>query len=268
MKQLLCILTLLIHFHALSQDRISVPLTDPSQPARVSVQILSGSITVKGHDSPEVVVEATSRYEESPKKKSQAGNLRLIPSTATGLTVEEENNEIDISLGYRGTSRTIDVTIQVPRKSSLTLSTLNDGNIIVSDVTGEHEISNLNGPVTLTGISGSAVIDALNEDITVQFTSVDSRKPMSFSSMNGTIDVTFPSTVKATMQMKSEQGEIYTDFDMDMETSPATVEDRGSKKGGKYRVSLDKGLRGKVNGGGEEYLFTNFNGDIFIRKGK
>jgi hypothetical protein len=43
------------------------------------------------------------------------------------------------------------------------------------------------------------------------------------------------------------------------------VED-GRGKGGKYRVKIDKTVHGTINGGGPEYQFTNFQGQIYIRK--
>ncbi|HTP80599.1 MAG TPA: hypothetical protein VMM57_09370 [Bacteroidota bacterium] len=90
---------------------------------------------------------------------------------------------------------------------------------------------------------------------------------MSFSSLNGEIDVTFPSTIKATLSMKTEQGEIYSDFDIAMDNSAPKVEEGGKGKG-RYHVSVEHTMRGKVNGGGAEIQFKNYNGDIYIRKGK
>jgi predicted lipoprotein len=38
------------------------------------------------------------------------------------------------------------------------------------------------------------------------------------------------------------------------------------EKGGKYRVKIDKTVHGTINGGGPEIQFTNFQGQIYIRK--
>jgi DUF4097 and DUF4098 domain-containing protein YvlB len=97
---------------------------------------------------------------------------------------------------------------------------------------------------------------------------VNADKAMSFSSLNGNIDVTFPSSVKATVEIKNEQGEVYTDFDMQMEKVKSVVEEKPKDKGGRYRVTLDRGMRGTINGGGQDIRFKNFNGDIYIHKGK
>jgi DUF4097 and DUF4098 domain-containing protein YvlB len=89
---------------------------------------------------------------------------------------------------------------------------------------------------------------------------------MSYSSLNGDIEVTFPPTLKAALNLKSEQGEIYTDFDIAMEKSAPKIEEEG--RGKKRRVVLEKRMRGTINGGGAEILFKNFSGDIIIRKKK
>ncbi len=255
-----------------SVDKINVPLTDPSRPVTLKVGLLNGSITVKGLASTkEVVVEASVRYEEytQEKKAERREGLRLIPNTSTGLSVEEDDNTVVVSTGMRGGSNTIDLTIQTPTNTSVKLSTVNDGDIYVGNISGELEINNTNGNVTLEKISGSAVAYALNGDVVASFVKLNSQRAMSFSSMNGKIDVSLPSDIKATVFLKSDQGEIYSDFDMVVErASTKEEENKERNKRGKYRVSFEKGMKGTINGGGMEMQFKNFNGDIYIRKGK
>jgi DUF4097 and DUF4098 domain-containing protein YvlB len=85
--------------------------------------------------------------------------------------------------------------------------------------------------------------------------------------MNGKIDVAFPPSLKANLVMRTDNGEIFSDFDVQLQAnaSKPTVEDtRG--KGGKYKIKLDKAVYGTINGGGPEIQFKGFNGDIYIRK--
>jgi len=246
-------------------DRYSIPLSDPARPAKLEVSVLNGSITVRASEGKEVVVEAR-RSSGEPDSDRRRGGLRLIPNTSAGLTIEEEDNTVSVSTGHRGMSSTVDLMIMVPTKTSVKLSSVNDGDILIEGLEGEHEVNNVNGGVTLKNIAGSAVAHALNEDLIATFTSVTPGKAMSFSSLNGTIDVTFPATTKATLNLKSDQGEIYTDFDVSMEKTSPKVEKE--KRGGRRRVVVEKGMRGTINGGGAEFVFKNFTGDIVIRKGK
>jgi hypothetical protein len=253
-------------------DKVNVPLSDPSRPVMLKIGLISGSITVKGAAVKEVTVEARVRATEDDEEKAEKPRgLKLIPNNSTGLTVEEDDNVVSVSTGMRGGSRTVDLTLRVPTNCSMHLSTVNDGNIEVENVNGDLEINCTNGSVRLMGISGSAVAHALNEDLTATFVKVNPQKPMSFSSLNGKIDVTLPSDLKANVYLKSDQGEIYSDFDIKVMTediSPSSrVQDNKGKKG-KFRVSVEKAVRVTINGGGQEFQFTNFNGDIYIRKGK
>jgi DUF4097 and DUF4098 domain-containing protein YvlB len=244
-------------------DKISVNLSDPSRPAFVKVGLVNGSIIVKGYDGKQVIVEARNRNQERDRETSSGGLKRLNIST-TGLSVEEENNEVRIST--ESYNRAIDVTITVPAHASLKLRAVNDGEIVVTGVDGELDVDNVNGPVTLNNVSGSAVAHALNGKLIATFVHVN-QKPMAFSSLNGDIDVTLPADVKANVSLKSDRGDVFSDFDVQLQAAqPQQVVEDGRKDGGKYRVRVDKTVHGTINGGGPEYQFTNFNGGIYIRK--
>jgi DUF4097 and DUF4098 domain-containing protein YvlB len=90
---------------------------------------------------------------------------------------------------------------------------------------------------------------------------------MSFSTFNGDIDVTFPKNAKFNLKMKSDQGEIYSDFKLEMRSTPSP-EKKPERKDGKYVIKFDKILYGLLNGGGEEVQFKTFNGNIYVREKK
>ena len=110
------------------------------------------------------------------------------------------------------------------------------------------------------------VAHALNGDVKVTMAAVEPNKPMSFTSLNGDIDVSFPPDVKAAVAMKTDQGEIFSDFEikLDSTTSKPVTESASGK--GKFKLKFDSTLRGSLNGGGPEMQFKTFNGDIFIRR--
>jgi DUF4097 and DUF4098 domain-containing protein YvlB len=249
---------------AQSDNRVTVPLTDPARPVTLRAHLVSGSITVKGADVKEVIVEARARGDEA-HTGGRAEGMKRIPMTSAGLNIEAENNNVRVSTdSYQ---RTVDLTITVPTHTSLSLHSVNDGNIVVSGVDGEFDINNVNGEVDLKNIGGSVVAHALNGHVVATMNRVDPQKPMAFSSLNGDIDVTFPADLKANVSLRTDNGEVYSDFDVKVQPNAPqqTVEDdRG--KGGKYKVKIDKNVRGTINGGGQEIQFKNFNGNIYIRK--
>jgi len=243
-------------------DRIPVTLSDPSRPAHVKVSLVNGGITVKAYDGKQVIVDARTRNREN--SRDEGGPKRLAISS-TGLTIEEENNEV--SINTESYARTIDLTITVPAHTSLKLRAINDGDIVVTGVDGEIDVDDINGAVDLKDVSGSVVAHALNGHVRANFVRVTPQKAMAFSSLNGDIDVTFPADLKANVSIRSDRGDVFSDFDVQLRataSSPVVEDNRG--KGGKYRVKIDKTVHGTINGGGPEIQFTNFQGQIYIRK--
>ena len=243
-------------------ERVTVPFSDPSRPKTVKVSLINGSITVNGYNGNQVVIEAQGearRHREAPE-----GMHRI--DTGIGLQAEESDNVVTIGAGPNHNGS---LTLQVPVNTSLKLTSVNGGKIAVDGISGDIEVNATNGAVTVTHTSGSVIAEALNGRVTVVLDKVTPGKPMSFSSLNGNIDVTLPADVKANVKMKSNNGEIFTDFDVHIEpSSRQPVVEGASGRGGRYRVRLDRTISGTINGGGPEMQFTTLNGNIYIRKAK
>ena len=192
--------------------------------------------------------------------------MKQLGGTTSGLEIEEDDNVVQISA--QSWKAATDIVIQVPVSSSLEVRTSMDGTIVVEGVNGEIDINNINGPVTLKNVSGNTLVHTVNGDIEAVLTRVSADKPLSFSTMHGDIDVTLPADVKASLKMKTEQGEIYTDFDMNVGRKATRAEAAEKTEQGKFHITFDKSLLGQVNGGGAEISFNTFTGDIYIRKKK
>ena len=87
---------------------------------------------------------------------------------------------------------------------------------------------------------------------------------MSFSTWNGDVDLTVPSSTQAKLHLNSGRGSIYTDLEVALEPNEAKVSREEGK--GNYRVRIEKEVVGSINGGGPEFRMKTFNGDIFVRK--
>ena len=249
-------------------DRVTIPFSDAVRPRVVKVSLLSGGITVRGGEGKEVVVEAKSKdgkSEDSGKTPKRAQGMKRIKPAGSGLIAEEENNVVTISTGP--SDHSVDLVVQVPLNTSLKLDAVDDGDILVENVEGEIEVNNVDGDVKLNKVSGTVVAHTVDGDLTISILKVNPGKAMSFSSLDGDIDVTFPADFKASVKVHSNNGEIYSDFDVQPATATHTpvVKDERAK-GGKFSVQVDKGVAGNINGGGPEVVFKTFDGDIFIRK--
>lgn len=245
-------------------DRVTVPLTDPARPVMLRASLLTGGITVKAHSGNNVIVEARVRREEDEDSEDRKSGRKRILIATTGLTVEEDNNVVRV--GADTIHRAVDLTIYTPTNTSVNLKAVNDGNIVVTGVNGELDVDCVNGEVTMENVSGNAIAHALNGDVKVSFRAINN-KPMAFSSLNGDIEVAFPADLKANVSITSDRGDVYSDFDIAMQQrAPQQIVENGRDKGGKFRVRLDKTVRGTIGGGGQEIQFKNFQGGIYIKR--
>jgi len=250
-----------------SVDRVTVPFSDPSRPKTVHVNLLNGGIVVRGYAGKDVLVEARPHNGERRRVPERAQGMHRIDAAGTGLSVEEADNIVEIKTAAWNSGA--DIVVQVPYATSLKLKTVNDGDIVAEHINGDVEVDDLNGKVTLTNISGSALVHALNGKIVVTFDRITQGKVMSFSSLNGDIDVTFPPDLRANVKVKTDNGEAYSDFDIKLDPNARKPEvERGNANDGRFRVKFERGTWGTINGGGPDMQFTTLNGNIFIRSRK
>lgn len=255
-----------------SGSKLTIPLHDPSRPAQIRAQLMSGGINVTAYDGRDVILDthgAAARHRRRSEEEDQApqGMHKLEIPGNMGLDVVEENNVVTIkSTSWSGNG---ELTIMVPRKSSVQLKCMNNGDIEVNGVDGEVDAENLNGRIFLNNISGSVVAHSLNGEVKASLDRVDPNKGMSFSTMNGAVDVSLPRDTKANLRMKTDNGDIYSDFDVKLSADrSAQTETSGNPREGRYHVRVDKALRGTINGGGPEIQLISFNGQIYLRQKK
>ena len=241
-------------------DLFAVPLSNPNKAGKLVLDQISGSITVTGYQGNEVIVKVFVQEEEKSANTTKNG-MRRVGGSGLNISAEENNNVVRID--NEAWNRKTDFDIKVPSNFSLKLETVNDGNIMVSGVSGDMEISNVNGNITLESVEGAVTADATNGVIKVDFKSISNTANMVFSSFNGNVEVTFPKMLKANIKAKSDMGDVYTDFDMAIMDSKPEVDKRDGS--GSYKVTMEQWVKGKINGGGPELLFKTFNGDILIK---
>jgi hypothetical protein len=245
-------------------QQLTVALSAPSRPGSLTVKLVNGSIHVKGYSGKRVLIEAVSRAQLADEAPVPLGMKRLSTANSLTLTAHEKDNHIELETdSYR---RVIDLTIKVPVNFSLKLGAVNEGNITVENVQGELEVSNVNGAITLTQVSGSAVANTINGALVATFKSVTAGTPMAFSSLTGKVDVTFPASMKASLKLKSDQGQVYSDFNVALSKNAPHV--RRTTQPGLSHLSTDAWTYGTLNGGGADIMLKTINGDIFLRKAK
>jgi hypothetical protein len=260
-------MTLMVCSLGLAQDpnseRVVVPARNTTHARKVDVSVMGGSITVKGYAGKEVIVEARGDGRHSDRDNDRAADgMRRLDLPPRGLSVEEENNVVTVRMQRAPNAALV---ISVPPETSLTLRNLN-GEIAVEGVKGELDVSSNNGRITLTSVSGSVLANTMNGTLKATVDSLEANKPLSFSTMNGTIDVTLPADFKANVKLRTDHGEIYSDFDFKL--SGGAITQKNDSADGKFKVTMDQTITGTINGGGTEATFKTYNGTIYLRKKK
>jgi hypothetical protein len=263
----IALITLLCAGGAAAQERVTVPISNPSQRVTLRVTNHNGGIRVTAGTGKDVIVsneDGESRRRERNQRDGAPPGMTRIGGGRSGVDIEEDHNVVTITTGPSGGNG--NVVIETPANTNLQLKTTNQA-IVVTGINGDHEIENTNGSIQLNNVSGSVVAHTVNGAVVVSLDRITGTKPMSFTSLNGKIDVTMPADTKARLRLKSDNGEIYSDFDVRLEpdaSKPVVEDNRGSN--GKYRISIDKAVTGTINGGGPEYTFQTMNGNILIHK--
>ena len=263
----LALLSLLIGTSSFGQtgstEQLTVPLSNPGKPYTLKVHLIMGSIKVVSYEGKDIQISVTPRKEDQEESKTnEKGMKRISASKGYEVTAKEADNTVTVNTG--DPNKALDLELKIPQDVHLSLGTVNGGEINVENVRGELEADNVNDKITLTNISGSVVANTVNGDVTVTFITVDPKAPMAFSTLNGDINVTLPADTKANLKLKSDMGEVYSDFDIDIDKTTSKV--NKSSEPGMYKIKKDDWILGKINGGGPEIMMKNMQGDINIKR--
>ena len=233
---------------AYAQEQVTAKFNDPSRPGLLKVSWHNGSITIKTHAGNDVTVSSTRGAER--REPAAARGLRRIDTGLGGIAVDSGNNNV-ITIGGGAGSGTGNLEIEVPVKTNLNLESHNGSRISVDGVEGDIEATNHNGTVNVMNTAGSVVAFSHNGRVVVSFRDITAGKPMSFTSMNGSVDVTLPPAARADLKMRTDNGGIWTDFELQKNSS-----------------SADKTTTATINGGGAAFDLRTHNGNIYLRKAK
>ena len=247
-----------------STESLTVPLSSPGKPYSLKVHLVTGSIKVVGYEGKDVIVNVTPRKNDDNDKSDDTKNgmKRISASGGFEVTAKEADNTVTINTG--NPMKALDLELKIPQDVKLKLGTVNDGEVNVENVSGELEVNNVNDKITLTNISGSVVANTVNGDVTVTFKTIDPKAPMAFSTLNGDVNVTLPADTKANLKLKSDNGDVFSDFDIDIDKTPSKIDK--TTEPGMYKIKKDDWVYGKINGGGPEIMMKNMQGDIYVKK--
>jgi hypothetical protein len=248
---------------ALAQDDpqlISIPLSNPGEPMTLDISILTARIEVIGEDREDVEI-AFSVASEGRTIITPSG-AKELPSGSYSLEIDEDENYVSVDTDMN--LNRVTVVARVPRRANLELSTTNDGEIIVRDVVGDMQLENTNGPITAINVSGNIIAETINETIDVSFAEIGPGTVMALTSFNGDLKLGLPDNAAVQLHIDNARGEIYSDFEVEVQPSK-TIVDRQESRGG-IAVTVENAIIANINGGGPVVKLKTLNADIHINK--
>lgn len=246
-----------------AQDRpqvINIPLSRPGEPVELDIDIVTARIEVIGEDREDASFEVT--VAGGKRKIITPSGALPIEGGSYSFDIDEEDNEISFDTDHR--AERVNLVARIPKRANVTLSTVNDGEIIVSNITGNLELSNTNGPITASKISGTVIAESINADVDISFSKMDDVDASSFETINGNITVGLPSNAGAELHLDSARGEITSDFEVVVVPTDGTVTREEGQNG--VEVRIEQNIVARINNGGPVLRFKTLHGDIHIRK--
>jgi len=223
--------------------------------ANVTLTNVNGRITVKAWDQPRVKVVAVKEVDaDRDDLKDAMKALRVeFQERDGGLTIitrypNEDRKVASIFDWMFGdhVQAEVQYDLMVPRTMNVDVSNTN-GSIRLSDVTGKHDLDTTNGKIEVSRCSGSLEASTTNGSITAELQKVVKGQPLRLSTTNGRIEIAVPADLAVDVDAGTTNGSIHTDL-------PVATTRIGSNS-----------LRGSINGGGTPLRMRTTNGGISIR---
>ena len=156
----------------------------------------------------------------------------------------------------------IDFNIDLPKNLTVFASTINEGDLTITDCVGPVATNNINGSITLTNVIDITHAKTINGDLKMDFV----QNPAiagDFYTLNGDIEAFFLPGLAADISFKSFNGDFFTNVE-DIKTMPTKVEKLDSKDGFTYKIG--EALSMRIGQGSEVHLnFETFNGDAILK---
>lgn len=151
--------------------------------------------------------------------------------------------------------------IKLPSHIHVMASTVNNGEVVVKNISGKVKARNVNGGISLYGMSAATDAHTINGNVDISYTK-NPTEDCKYYSLNGFVKVNFPSSLSGTMSFKSFNGDLFTNIDP-LENMPPVVTKTETGKGTKYKIEMQ---RFKIRNGGPHFDVETFNGDATIKE--
>jgi DUF4097 and DUF4098 domain-containing protein YvlB len=243
----------------------------------LSVENIQGDVVVEAYNGDQVVLEAGKTITAKDQadvvqgmrdlqvKMVEAGDSIYVYLEAPFIHRKKgRDRSFNVDRDDHDYRYQVNMTLKVPAKIKLLVSTVNDGEVRVSQVQGPIKARNVNGPIALSGVSGPTDAHTVNGEINVSY-NTDSPPASTFRTINGTVNVSYPGKLNGNLSFKTMHGEFITDLE-NLVLQPVKVVRNTNKQGAQTIYKIEKGQSYKAGKGGAELRFETLNGNIYLKK--
>lgn len=236
----------------------------------LSIDNIWGDITIKagGGDRIEMSIRIVRQADD---QESFDRSLEQIP-----LAIEQHGNGVSLRVGrdYRGwrdrprcngCKLRVDLVVSVPADASLDVSTVNDGDIVIAGITGRVTAANVNGSVSVGGLTQCIDVETINGDLEIEFV-MSPQTDCRIETLNGDIDLSLSADADVRFAVELSNGKLRSTLDLAPYAIPASVSQTTRDGRNYYNIEQLAGLQ--LGRGGRTLTLKSLNGDVRVAGSK
>ena len=239
----------------------------------LEVRAVTGHITIEAYDGQDVEVLVDRTVDASSQREREAADRDVKLETSDNadkvrliVQYQDEPTCGEKVVRWKDWDRQqydvrYDFTLRVPKNTRLELCTINDGDIVVTGTRGDFSIHTINGRITLDDVGGSGEATTINGRVTATFATAP-RENSVFKTINGDVVLEMPERLAADLRMKTFNGGLYTDFEVEPLQQPMNVSMR--RQNGRFVYRSNGFTSVRAGGGGPELTLQTLNGDVRV----
>lgn len=228
--------------HADVTDEI-VQSFDVSDNASFRLDNVNGSVKISSWDKAEIKVTATITADNQDDRENIIVDMK---QTSVGVNVETRYKEKQ-GWGRNSNSGKVEYIVSVPSDTSLSDIDLVNGSLTINGVKGEVNAELVNGSIKAHGLANNGEFSSVNGSIKITYAELSNDLDrIDVETVNGSIKVSMPKSLSATVEAETMHGSIKTDFGLVAEKNMFT---------GRH-------LNGEVGNGDVKITMESVNGSV------
>lgn len=180
-----------------------------SEQASFRLDNVNGSVKISTWDKTEIHVLATITADDQDDRENIVVDMQ---QTSVGVSVETRYKEKQ-NWGRNSNSGKVEYVVTVPSDTALSDIDLVNGSLTINDVKGAINAELVNGSIKANGLANNGEFSSVNGSIKINYDEfAKDLDRIDVETVNGSIKVSVPQSLSATVEAETMHGSIKTDF--------------------------------------------------------